>query len=231
MREMSHETQDAPARDGPEVTQPDSAGEPISTIAGHEPGDFDAPPPPRRTFRSIYRTVLRRVRGYPSVEWMVKRGLRVGRDVYIGDTVAFDHGFLWLISIGDESVIASDTRIVAHDGSTKLWTGYLRVGRVDIGKRVYIGVRCIVLPGVRIGDESVIGAGSVVSRDIPERTVAAGNPAVAIATLDEFAARHRARLAARPCYPRAGFSAYDYVTPGNAERMRRELADGPGYVE
>lgn len=180
--------------------------------------------------RVLLRTLLNRVRGYPSTAWLVKRGLTLGRDVYLGD-VSFDHGFLWLISIGDESVLSSDVRIVAHDGSTKHWTGYIRLGRVDIGRRVYIGAGSLVLPGVRVGDDAIIGAGSVVTRDVPPRTVVAGNPAVEVATLDDFVAKHQERIARRPCYPRAGFSAYEYVTAENMERMRRELADGPGYVE
>lgn len=184
------------------------------------------PPTPR----TLLRTLLNRLRGYPSSALMVKRGLTLGRDVYLGD-VSFDHGFLWLISIGDESVLSSDVRIVAHDGSTKHWTGYIRIGRVDVGRRVYIGAGSIILPGVRIGDGAIVGAGSVVNRDVPPRTVVAGNPAAPIGTLDDFVTKHRERMAVRPRYPRAGFSAYEYVTAENMERMRRELEDGPGYVE
>jgi maltose O-acetyltransferase len=47
---------------------------------------------------------------------------------------------------------------------------------VDIGSDVWVGGGAIILPGVRIGHRSVIGAGSVVTRDIPERVFAAGNP-------------------------------------------------------
>jgi maltose O-acetyltransferase len=184
---------------------------------------------PRRP--SLRRVVLSRLRGYQSTAWLVKRGLRLGRDVYIGE-VYFDYGFLWLISIGDESVLTNGVRIVAHDASTKHWTGYTRIGRVDIGRRVYIGVGSVVLPGVHIGDEAVVGAGSVVSRDVPARTVVVGNPAEPIATLEEFSAKHRERIAGRPCYPRAGFSSYDEeVSQENIDRVRRELVDGPGYVE
>ena len=150
--------------------------------------------------------------------------------MYLGD-VAFDHGFLWLISVGDESVISSDVRILAHDGSTKHGTGYIRIGRVDIGQRVYIGAKSIVLPGVRIGDDAIVGAGSVVTHDVPARTVVAGNPAVVVSTLDDFLTKHQIQITSRPHYPRDGFSAYAYVTDENIERMRRELADDCGYVE
>lgn len=46
-----------------------------------------------------------------------------------------------------------------------------------VGDNVWIGNRAIVLPGVTIGDGAVVGAGSVVTRDVPARTVVAGNPA------------------------------------------------------
>jgi len=151
--------------------------------------------------------------------------------VYIDDFAAFDHGFPWLISIGDEAVISAGVRIVAHDGATKHWTGYIRVGRVDIGRKAYVGAHAVVLPGVAIGDNAIIGAGSVVRQDVPPGAVVMGNPAVEVATVEEFAAKHTALLARRPRYPRAGFSSYDYVTAANMLRMRADLADGCGYVE
>jgi maltose O-acetyltransferase len=178
-----------------------------------------------------WRELLNRLRGYPSRRWLVSRGLRLGRDVYIDDFAAFDHGFPWLISIGDEAVISAGVRIVAHDGSTKHWTGYIRIGRVDIGRKAYIGAHSIVLPGVSIGENAIVGAGSVVRRDVRPGTIVMGNPAVEVDTLADFTAKHLARIAERPCYPRAGFSGYEYVRPENMHRMREELSDAGGYVE
>lgn len=57
--------------------------------------------------------------------------------------------------------------------------------RVLIGRNVFLGARTMVLKGVEIGDNSVIGAGSVVTRDVPPNVIAAGNPCVVIRTLDE----------------------------------------------
>lgn len=176
------------------------------------------------------REVMRRVRGHPPESWMVRRGLTLGQGVYINETASLDPDFLWLISIDDEAVIANAVQILAHDGSTRHFTGYIRIGRVHIGRRVYVGAGSIILPGVTIGDESVIGAGSVVRRDVAPGTIVLGNPATVIGTTEVFAARHQARQTERPCYPSAGFSGYDDVMPENIERMRRELADGPGYV-
>jgi maltose O-acetyltransferase len=180
---------------------------------------------------SWWRPLLMRLRGYPSRRWLIRHGLQVGHNVYIDDFAAFDHGFLWLISIGDDAVLSAGVRIVAHDGSTKHWTGYIGVGRVNIGRKVYIGAHSLVLPGVTVGDNAIIGAGSVVRRDVPQGAIVAGNPAVEVGTLEDFTVKHLRRMAERPCYPRAGFSAYEHVTPENMRRMRDELADGRGYVE
>jgi maltose O-acetyltransferase len=50
------------------------------------------------------------------------------------------------------------------------------LNRIEIGADVWVGGAAIILPGVRIGSRAVIGAGSVVTRDVPEATFAAGNP-------------------------------------------------------
>jgi maltose O-acetyltransferase len=178
-----------------------------------------------------WRALLNRLRGYPSRKWLVRHGLRLGRGVYIDDFAAFDHGFPWLISIDDEAVISAGVRIVAHDGATKHWTGYIRVGRVDIGRKAYIGAHSIVLPGVSIGEGAIVGAGSVVRRDVEPGSIVMGNPAVEVGTLEDFTAKHLGQIAERPCYPRAGFSAYEYVSTENMSRMREDLVDGTGYVE
>ena len=180
--------------------------------------------------KSLRHAVVSRLRGYATPRWLVKHGLRLGRDVYLG-AVHFDYGFLGLITIGDEAVVTDGVRIVAHDASIKHWLGYSRVGRVDIGRRVYVGVGAILLPGVRIGDDAIVGAGSVVTRDVAPKTVVAGNPAAQIATLEEFVSRQRDRLDGRPRYPREGFVGPESVPIENVERMRRELADGDGLVE
>ena len=63
---------------------------------------------------------------------------------------------------------------------------------VSIGNNVWIGANCIVMPGVTIGDNSVIGAGSVVTRDIPANSLAAGNPCrvIRLITDDDRLANH-----------------------------------------
>ena len=73
-------------------------------------------------------------------------------------------------------------------------------------------------------------AGAVVRRDVEPGAIVIGNPAQTVGSADAFEAKHRARQAAGPSYPSYGFSGYGEVTPENMERVRREIADGSGYV-
>ncbi len=76
-----------------------------------------------------------------------------------------------LIHIGDESYIASGAIIFSHDFSRKLYKD------TYVGKRCFIGANAIVMCGVRIGDEVVVGSGAIVTKDVPSHCIVAGNPA------------------------------------------------------
>lgn len=75
------------------------------------------------------------------------------------------------VHIGAQTYVAFDAAILTHDLTRGLYCD------TWIGKRCFIGARSIILPGVTIGDECVIGSGSVVTRDIPPRSLVGGNPA------------------------------------------------------
>lgn len=96
----------------------------------------------------------------------------------------------YLVSLGDHVTISGDVRFITHDGG--VWVLRDRDPTIDVvapirvGSNVFIGLNAILLPGVTIGDNCVIAAGSVVSRDIPSGSVAAGVPARVIKTVDEY---------------------------------------------
>ena len=62
---------------------------------------------------------------------------------------------------------------------------YVTSKPINIGKKVWIGANCVILPGVSIGDGSIIGAGSVVTKDIPENVIAVGNPCKVLREITE----------------------------------------------
>ena len=96
-----------------------------------------------------------------------------------------------MISIGNNCRIANGVRFVTHDGG--VWVlrnlGLKDVdvfGQISIGNNVHIGWNAIIMPNVHIGNNCVIGAGAVVTKDIPDNSVAVGVPARVIENIEEY---------------------------------------------
>ncbi len=111
-------------------------------------------------------------------------GAKVGKDVFIGDHVVFDYQHSNLLTVGDHAHIAGGCRLLCHQRDLK---GYCvgddvaklkyRYGEIHIGKGVMIGMQTMIMPGVTIGEGAVVGAGSLVTKDVPAWTIATGRPA------------------------------------------------------
>ena len=112
------------------------------------------------------------------IAWMRSRGLTIGHDCALMHDIHIDPGHEQYITIGNRVTIAPGAMILAHDASAKRGGGVTKQSRVVVGDRVFIGARALILPGVTIGDDCIIGAGSVVTHNIPSHSVACGNPAV-----------------------------------------------------
>lgn len=118
-------------------------------------------------------------------------GVKLGNNVTFYGVRASSFGTEpWLISIGDNVYITAGFQFITHDGGTLIlrkevpdleWTA-----PIAIGNDVYIGLRTTILPGVRIGNRVIIGTGSIVTKDIPDNSVAAGVPARVIRTVDDY---------------------------------------------
>jgi maltose O-acetyltransferase len=177
-----------------------------------------------------WRRLLLRVRRWPDLEGLQEAGLNLGSNVFVGGGTVLDPDFSFLISIGDDSVISLEVMILAHDASTRRHLGYSRVAPVAIGRRVFIGARAVILPGVTIGDDAIVGAGSVVRRDVEPGTVVAGNPARVIATTEAYLDRHRATLERRPKWERAGYTVSGGATEASRREMLDALVDGEAFI-
>ncbi|HWI74897.1 MAG TPA: acyltransferase [Baekduia sp.] len=179
----------------------------------------------------MMKRLLDRLRGGPDVARLQRDGLTLGRRVTIERRTHIDPDFPWLIAIGDETVVSFGVTILAHDASTRRPLGYTRVAPVSVGARVFIGAGAIILPGVTIGDDAIVGAGSVVRRDVAPGTVVGGNPARPLLETASYLARHRERMARRPTWPKRGWTLAGEITPDRKREMAEVLLDGEAYVE
>jgi acetyltransferase-like isoleucine patch superfamily enzyme len=118
--------------------------------------------------------------GFSIRPWLHKlRGVKIGKNVWISQYVYIDELHPEAITISDNCTIGLRTTIFSHFywGTRRPKTHH---GQVLIEKDVYIGPHCVIMPNVRIGEGSVIKAGTVVSKNIPPRTLFGNQPAVVL---------------------------------------------------
>lgn len=99
-------------------------------------------------------------------------GMDIGKNVRISRRAVLDYSVNPRgIHIGDNTLIAGKVIVMSHD--------LLRNMKVDtyIGRNCFIGNASVILPGVKIGDSVVVGAGSIVTKDIADGCMVVGNPA------------------------------------------------------
>ncbi|AAM04462.1 TPA: acyltransferase [Methanosarcina acetivorans] len=127
---------------------------------------------------------------FPVPSWRAKlhkmRGVNIGKNVYVGYGVVFDRLHPELITIGDYAEIGDRCILSAHTrGSLTTRQAYPRtMAPIKIGSGVSINPGCIIIQGVEIGENSIIGIGSVVTRDISPNSLALGYPARVVKKLD-----------------------------------------------
>ena len=100
--------------------------------------------------------------------------VKIGDNVAIGDRTEIHAGDC--VTIGDGSIISWDCCIMDRDYH-KIESETEVLKPVTIGKNVWIGCHCLILKGVTVGDGAVVAAGSVVTSDVPPKTIVGGNPA------------------------------------------------------
>lgn len=163
------------------------------------------------------------------LEDYLKRGMKMGKNCSIQPGVTFDYSHCWLINIGNNVTIAPQAYILAHDASSKILTGYTKLGVVTIEDDVFIGAKALIMPGVTIGKGSIIAAGSVVTKSVPEGCVYAGNPAREIKKLKAYIEKVGELLENSPKYDES-YTINGKITNDQKEVMYRDLLVTKGFV-
>lgn len=156
----------------------------------------------KQFFGNIYRKRLEKMMDWPMLEpfcprklrpWLLRRmGCHVGKNVFVGDYVRVDKNHADLIYIDDYAHLTAGCRLLCHQrdlshyhvGDNAAECGY-RLGEIHIGKGVMIGMESMIMPGVTIGDGAIVGAMSLVTKDIPPYTIATGHPARVVKAIAE----------------------------------------------
>ena len=176
------------------------------TLAGRN-GSFvlegNMPHIPMSSFRVVTNKIQRKIAFFftyyfycltDSVKYLRVLGVRIGDGCTI---YTAPHNFgsePWLIEIGNNVTICRGVLFITHDGASRIFRDHLpgsclfgnRFGTILVHDNCFIGNNAILLPGIEIGPNSVVGAGSVVTKTVEPRTIVAGNPARMIRALDEY---------------------------------------------
>lgn len=181
---------------------------------------------------SFVKKILSRIRGEQNLQKLINRGLKIGPNHTIMSGAIIDPAHCWHIEIGDYFWMGHYSQIIAHDASTKPFLNCTRVANVIIGNRVFIGAAVIILPGVTIGNDVVIGSGSLVSKDIPSNSLAVGSPAKVICTLEAYIEKQKLKMNSDNAF------GYDYTlrNPNFSDEHKRIMVEacekyGEAFVE
>lgn len=123
--------------------------------------------------------------------WVLRKvGCHVGKGCFVGDSVKIDSGHSDMITLEDGVSIAGGTRLLCHQrdfgdyfvGGDYNALGYT-VKPIVLKKGCLVGMESFVMPGVTIGEGAIVGAGSLVTKDVPAWTIATGRPAKVVKSI------------------------------------------------
>jgi acetyltransferase-like isoleucine patch superfamily enzyme len=133
----------------------------------------------KRIWGSIIKILMLKASDERRISYLRKLGVKIGERCRIR-TMSFSTE-PYLIEIGNHTAVAAGSQFITHDGATWVFEDDVEgggiFGKIVIGNNVFIGINCILLSNTTIGDNCIVGAGSVVRGHFPENSVIAGNPA------------------------------------------------------
>lgn len=131
--------------------------------------------------------------GQAYLKYLRNKGIEIGKGTLAKSplSIEIDISRPELINIGENVLLHKGLTIMTHDFSSRVFLHKYNDfipshGKITIGNNVWFGQKCTVLKGVNIGDNCIIGFGSVVTKDIPSNSVAVGIPAKVICSLDTY---------------------------------------------
>lgn len=136
------------------------------------------------------------------VEFLRRQGVRIGQDCEILTGTANFGTEPWLIELGNRVTITQGVLFLTHDGANRVFRHRIkdsapwgnRFGTIRVLDNSFVGANAILLPGIQVGPNSIVGVGSVVNQRVPPNTVVAGVPARPICTLEEYVERYRGKM-------------------------------------
>lgn len=124
----------------------------------------------KKTLRQHVSKLVRGIYTYAYLKYL--KGMDIGKNCSVAKSATMERAYPKSVHIGDNSRVSIEAMVLGHD--------YFRGKEQSdtyIGHNTVIGGRAIVLPGLHIGNHVFVGAGSVVTKDIPDHCLVAGNPA------------------------------------------------------
>lgn len=155
--------------------------------------------------------------------------MKIGTGCDINPGLMVDHSHCWLIEIGNYVTLAPEVYLLAHDASTKRYLNYSKIGKVVIEDYAFIGARAIIMPGVTVGKNAIVAAGSVVTKSVEPNTVVGGNPAKPIMKTDELMIKHTELMKTAKIYDKS-YLLNSGITSEKKKQMCEELKNESGYI-
>ena len=139
--------------------------------------------------------LIKQVRRWRHIRTLVRRGLVLGKNVALNDGYFLDPSHCFLITIEDGVTFGPGVQVFAHDASCLRVLGKTKIGLVRLGRNCFIGASSVILPGCSVGENSIVGANSTVTKSIPANQAWSGSPASRLFSLSDYVSMLRQRSA------------------------------------
>lgn len=139
---------------------------------------------------------------FGKVRYLRAVGVKIGESCEILTKASNFGSEPWLVDVGNHVTVADGVKFITHDASSRLFRARYdemsrfgnKFGPILVEDNVFIGVNAVILPGVKIGSNSIVGAGAIVTKDVPDSCVVAGVPARILMSLESYIEKYRGSM-------------------------------------